>query len=72
MWLKHLNAKQGFNSYATEQTTDLIKLNPELSSTLERGGEGVEVLTPEGKKFLDAKAAQCVISCVTYSVLLTH
>lgn len=34
--------------------THLIKLNPELSSALQRGGEGVEVLTPEGKEFLDA------------------
>lgn len=52
--------------------TDLIKLNPELSSTLQRGGESVKVLTPEGKEFLDAKAAQRVVPCVTYPVLLTH
>lgn len=35
-------------------STDLVKLDPELSSTLQRGGEGVEVLTPEGEEFLYA------------------
>lgn len=35
-------------------STDLVKLDPELSSTLQRGREGVEVLTPEGEEFLYA------------------
>lgn len=33
--------------------TDLVKLDPELPSTLQRGSESVQVLTPEGKELLD-------------------
>lgn len=31
----------------------LVKLDSELSPTLQRGGEGIKVLTPESKEFLD-------------------
>lgn len=69
--IKHHNPKkcvtQNIHSW-----TDLIKLHSELSSTLQRGGESVDVLPPESKEFLDAQAAQSVVPCVTYAVLLTH
>lgn len=56
----------------TDSNTDLVELDPELSSALQWRGEGVEVLTPEGKELLDAKAPQRVVPSVTDAVLLPH
>lgn len=55
-----------------EPGTNLVKLDPELSSTLQWGGERIQVLTPESKELLYAQAAQSVVACIANPVLLTH
>lgn len=37
--------------------THLVKLDPELAAALERCGEGVQILPPEGEELLDAQTA---------------
>lgn len=51
-------------------STHLVKLHSELSSTFQRRGERIQVLTPEGEEFLNAQAAQRVVAGVADSVLL--
>ena len=50
----------------------LVELDPELTAALQRGGEGIQVLPPEGKKLLNAQATQGVVARVANAVLLTH
>lgn len=52
--------------------TDLVKLDSELSSTFQRRGERIQVLTPEGKEFLNTQAAQRVVAGVANAILLAH
>lgn len=63
--------KQHFHILLTA-LADLVKLHSELSSTFQRCGERIQVLTPEGKEFLNAQAAQRVVAGVANAVLLAH
>ncbi len=54
------------------EETDLVKLDPELPSALQRRGERVQVLPPKRKELLNPQTAQSVVSRVPDAVLLPH
>lgn len=50
----------------------LVKLNPELTATLQGGGEGVQVLSPKGEELLDAQATQGIVPGIADAIFLAH
>lgn len=59
-----------FKKYA--RRTNLVEFNTKLAAAFDGRRKGVQILPPESKEFLDAQAAQGVVSCVTDAVLLPH
>lgn len=53
-----------------DEETDLVKLDPELSSALQRCGERVQILPPKRKELLYPQTAQGVVSRVPDAVFL--